>query len=222
MLSAASKKVAPLFYPLGLKPENWPGAVGLFTGLFAKESVVGTLDTLYTQMAATENRATESATEPEPFFFWAGIADAFKEIPKGFKGFANQLRNPLGVDDTDELDDAQIAAEKLGVQSSTVTALSRYFDGKVGAIAYLLFILIYAPCVAAIAAIYRETNLRWTIFGVSYLTSLAWIISTSFYQIGTFARHPATSAGWIAFCTAALFALYFGLRIKGRSTAQAV
>ena len=63
--------------------------------------------------------------------------------------------------------------------------------------AYLLFILIYAPCVAAIAAIYRETGLRWMLFAVFYLTGLAWVTAVLFYQVATFAAHPASSAGWI-------------------------
>ena len=46
-LSVIGKKVTPVFEPLGLKEENWAATVGLFTGLFAKEAVVGTLDALY-------------------------------------------------------------------------------------------------------------------------------------------------------------------------------
>jgi ferrous iron transport protein B len=95
--------------------------------------------------------------------------------------------------------------------------MARHFDGKAGAIAYLLFILIYAPCVATIAAIYRETNLNWTIFAAGYLTLLAWVAGTLFYQFATFGRHPASSAGWIAACIASLVALYGGLRVRART-----
>jgi ferrous iron transport protein B len=35
---------------MGLTQENWPATVGIFTGIFAKEAVVGTLDAMYTQI----------------------------------------------------------------------------------------------------------------------------------------------------------------------------
>ncbi len=215
VLSTVSKSVAPVFYPMGLTEDNWPGAVGLFMGLFAKEAVVGTLDTLYGQIARQEAglQAPEEGAPAEPFDFWGGIGEAFATIPAGFEGFFDSLRDPLGLGAEDSLED---------VDAGTVHAMTRYFDGQVGALAYMLFILIYAPCVAAIAAIYRETNLNWTIFAVGYLTSLAWITSTLFYQIGSYAKHPASSAGWIAFALAALLTMIVGLKLRSRTlTVQA-
>ena len=50
----------------------------------------------------------------------------------------------------------------------------------------MLFILIYFPCVAVIAAIRRELGSRWAIFTMVYTTALAWLISFGFYQIATF------------------------------------
>lgn len=54
-------------------------------------------------------------------------------------------------------------------------------------IAYVLmvFVLIYFPCVAAVAAIKKEANLKWAIFVVFYTTLLAWIVSFIIYQIGS-------------------------------------
>ena len=205
VLSYVSKKVSPVFYPMGLTAENWPGAVGLFTGLFAKEAVVGTLDTLYGSIAAREAAASGNPIEEEPFDFWGGITDAFRAIPDGYRDFVEGLRDPMGL------------SAETEAQDSTVQAMARFYDGKVGAIAYLLFILIYAPCVAAVAAIRRETTLGWALFSVGYLTSLAWLISTLYYQLGTFARHPASSAAWVATCLAAFVALYGGLRIRAKT-----
>lgn len=217
VLSAVSKKVAVAFYPLGMTKDNWPGAVGLFTGLFAKEAVVGTLDTLYAQLAENEAPADAAAEEDEAFDFWGGIAESFAAIPAGFEGFADALKDPVGLQATAEVSRSEDAAEELEVDSGTISVMAKYFDGQVGAIAYLLFILIYAPCVAAIAAIYRETNLNWTIFSVGYLTLLAWLAGMFFYQIGTFTRHPGSSAMWIGIGAALVIALITGLRIRGRT-----
>ncbi|GBU07921.1 ferrous iron transporter protein B and GTP-binding protein [Bacteroidales bacterium] len=54
-------------------------------------------------------------------------------------------------------------------------------------ISLLLFVLIYFPCIATIAAIKNESgSWKWAAFVVFYTTSLAWIISFAVYQIGTF------------------------------------
>jgi ferrous iron transport protein B len=48
----------------------------------------------------------------------------------------------------------------------------------------MLFVLIYFPCIAVVAAINREANWKWALFTVSYTTILAWVVSFLFYQIG--------------------------------------
>jgi len=54
------------------------------------------------------------------------------------------------------------------------------------AYAYMLFVLLYFPCIAAIAAIKQESgSWKWALFTVVYTTCLAWIVSFSVYQIGS-------------------------------------
>lgn len=50
---------------------------------------------------------------------------------------------------------------------------------------FMLFILIYFPCMAAIAAIKKEAGWKWAIFTMIYTTALAWIVSFCVYQIGS-------------------------------------
>ena len=64
-------------------------------------------------------------------------------------------------------------------------------------VAYLLFVLLYFPCVAAIAAVYRETTPGWSLFVAAWTTGLGYLAATVFYQAATFARHPAISLAWI-------------------------
>ena len=52
------------------------------------------------------------------------------------------------------------------------------------AYAFMLFILIYFPCMAVIAAIRKEAGWGWAFFTIFYTTSLAWIVSFCVYQIG--------------------------------------
>ncbi len=53
------------------------------------------------------------------------------------------------------------------------------------AFALMLFILIYFPCVAVIAAIRKELGWKWGAFTMVYTTVLAWLVSFGFYQIGS-------------------------------------
>ncbi len=214
LLTAVGKSITPAFHPMGITDENWPATVGLFTGVFAKEAVVGTLDALYTQLAAAE--AGAGADEEEPFDFRGGISEAFASIPAAFEGFSASVTDPLGLSAAENLEDAEAAAESVEASAGTLGSLQRYFGSRAAAVAYLLFILIYAPCVAAIAAIYRETGFRWMLFAVFYLTGLAWITATLFYQLATFHDHPAFSAAWTAGLAGVIALFYSGLKMAAR------
>ncbi len=50
---------------------------------------------------------------------------------------------------------------------------------------FMLFILIYFPCMAVIAAIRKEAGGKWALFTVFYTTGLAWVVSFCVYQIGS-------------------------------------
>ncbi|MCD6345987.1 MAG: ferrous iron transporter B, partial [Bacteroidales bacterium] len=53
-------------------------------------------------------------------------------------------------------------------------------------LAFLVFVLIYVPCVAVLAAIKRETGgWKWAIFMATYTTALAWIFAFGIFQIGS-------------------------------------
>lgn len=54
------------------------------------------------------------------------------------------------------------------------------------ALSFLMFILIYFPCIAVIAAIKKESGAwKWAIFTIVYTTGLAWLVSFAVYQIGS-------------------------------------
>ena len=198
VLSAIGRSITPVFAPMGLTQDNWPATVGIFTGIFAKEAVVGTLDAMYTQISeVTASEVDTGDGEDEKFDFWGGIYESFATIPENLKGVADTLLDPLGISIGD-VSTVESAAEEQEVALGTFGAMVTLFDGKVGAFAYLLFILLYFPCVAAIAAVYRETNLKWTIFSGLWTTGLAYMAAVLFYQTATITRHPLSSLVWIA------------------------
>lgn len=209
VLSAAGRAITPIFQPMGLTQDNWPATVGIFTGIFAKEAVVGTLNALYSAMGEPEGG------EEEGFSFRGGIEKAFASIPAALSELGGTFTDPLGIGIDEDLTDLDAVAENQEVSKSTFGAMVKSFDGRIGAIAYLLFVLIYYPCLAAIAAIYRETNLKWTIFAGTYLTLLAWTVATLFYQLGTFGRHPGASLMWVIGLAGAFIAFVYALRKVG-------
>jgi ferrous iron transport protein B len=189
-LASMSKVITPVLKPLGVKEENWPATVGIFTGIFAKEAVVGTLDALYTginQQADTGEKATKEA-----FDFWGGISGAFTSVPEKLLGVLDTFTDPLKLSIGD-VSDATTAAEEQKVSASTFGSMVTLFGSQSAAFAYLLFILLYFPCSAAISAVYRETNLAWTAFAGFWTTFLAYLASTLFYQAVNFLAHPGYS-----------------------------
>jgi ferrous iron transport protein B len=209
-LSAIGKTITPAFAPMGISQDNWPAAVGIFTGIFAKEAVVGTLDALYSQMDADAQ-----TDEEESFSLMGGIAEAFATIPDNLVGLAERVLDPLGLSIGD-VSSIEASAEAQAVQAATLGAMVSLFDGRAGAFAYMLLVLLYIPCVAAIAAIYRETNLRWTLFACTWNAGLAYMAATLFYQIATFGRHPVGSMTWIAICGAVFGSVVIALRTIGQ------
>lgn len=209
VLSHVSQTITPAFAPLGIRQDNWPATVGIFTGVFAKEAVVGTLDSLYGTLGDEAAIAAGMAPETETFSFWGNIGEAFATIPANLAEVPSVLLDPLGLS-VGDVSEIETAAEEQAVGVGTFGAMVARFDGKVGAFAYLLFVLLYFPCAAAMGAVYRETNWGWTMFVGCWTTGLAYATATLFYQIGTFAQHPVQSLFWVG-----AVALAFGLTVLG-------
>jgi len=215
VLSEVGRGIAPAFSPMGLDAENWPAAVGIFTGVLAKEAVVGTLDSMYTAMAEAEAAAAgEVAGEATGFSLWGGIEEAFTTIPTNLGDAMGTWGDPLGLNIGD-VSSRETAAEEQEVATGTFGAMAARFDGAAGTFAYLLFILLYFPCTAALAAVYRETTMGWTLFVAGWTTGIGYLVATLFYQAATFASHPGPSMVWIGTLSALFLVVTIGLRWWG-------
>lgn len=216
MLSAVGKSITPLFEPMGVKEENWPAAVGIFTGIFAKEVVVGTLDTLYSQIASAQSTSEGGGqTAEQGFNFWQGISESLATIPPNLADALSTADDPLGVNIGD-VSDAMTAAEAQEVEVDTIAIMAQLFDGQAGAFAYLLFILLYIPCVATIGAIYKELGRFWAVFTVVWTYVTAYAVAVGFYQVATFAQHPGSSSVWITSMGLLMATCYVFLIHKGK------
>lgn len=178
-LASVSRVLTPLLKPIGVHEDNWQATVGLFTGAMAKEVVVGTLNTLYTAEdmheepfdAANFNLLDElggAAGET-----WQSLKDTFS---------LSVLLNPIEA----SKGDGEMASGAMGVMSSK-------FGSPAAAYSYLIFVLLYIPCISVMGAVARESSRGWMMFSVLWGLNIAYSLSTLYYQTVTFSAHPQFS-----------------------------
>jgi ferrous iron transport protein B len=204
-LSQVGRVITPVFEPMGIEKNNWPATVGIFTGILAKEAVVGTLNSLYGQNAAASAAADAAPkeSEEEGFSFWKGIASAAATIPENLSGIWGSLADPLGLSVVNEEEDS---AAKESADGSVYAGLRANFTGgPAQAYAYLLFVLLYLPCVAAFGAMTKEMGIKYSLIAAAYITVTSWSVATLFYQLSL-----GHSALWIIF-PLVLFAAMVGV-----------
>ncbi|SIS82146.1 Fe(2+) transporter permease subunit FeoB [Phaeovulum vinaykumarii] len=218
VLSGIGRTIVPVFEPMGIEEDNWPATVGVFTGILAKEAVVGTLNALYAGIAEDSSGGSDGADsgyDPLP-----ALAEAVASIGTNFADLAGTLADPLGLS-VGDVSSVDLAASAQEVEIGTFGAMQALFDGRVGAFAYLLMVLLYVPCTAVIGAIWREAGARWGAFVVGWTWLMGWGSAVMFYQLGTFARHPSSSAIWVGAICAAFALTFLILRRLGRTADQA-
>lgn len=211
IVGAVSRAATPALAPMGIDEDNWPATVGVVTGVFAKETVVGTLNALYGSLGRGG-----AATEAQPSVR-SEIGAAFATVPANLRTLGDKLLDPLGLRGVGS---RRVAAAQ-GVERGTFTELSRRFDGSAGALAYLLFVLLYTPCAATTGAIRRETTRGWTLFSFAWTTGLAYAVATVFFQLATFGRDPVASTAWIAGVGAVTAVVIGTMRLIGSDRAGA-
>ncbi|OIQ64540.1 ferrous iron transport protein B [mine drainage metagenome] len=208
MLADVGRALTPIFHPMGITQDNWPATVGLLSGVVVKEIVVGTLNSVYDRMGQDNT--------PPAYDFGRDLKAALRTVPVNAKAFFGGVLDPLGFADikTAETDRAAAAA-KTGASSQTLHAMARLFTVP-AAVAYLIFVLLYIPCVNTMAAIQRETGSRaWTVFAVLWGVGLGYGLAVGYYQLATFSAHPAQSLVWVGIVLLALAGAVWWLRRYG-------
>jgi ferrous iron transport protein B len=204
VLSQGAKVVMPLLAPMGVQEDNWQAGVGIITGIFAKEVLVATFNNLYSP------HASEGEAEPSLSQSWQ---DATATIKENLLGIAPD--DPLGFS-VGEISDLNLAAQEQGVELTTYQRMQLAFVSQLGAFSYLLFILLYTPCVAAMGAIKNEVGSRWAGFAAIWSFTFAYLVATLCYQVGTLLVTPVSSSITIALALLTFVLIYFWLKHKGK------
>ncbi|MBV6818775.1 Fe(2+) transporter permease subunit FeoB [Rahnella sp. PD12R] len=179
-LASVSKVLTPVLIPMGVHPDNWQATVGLVTGAMAKEVVVGTLNTLY-----TAEHITSEEFDAANFNLLSELNGAVRQTWQGLKDTfsISVLSNPIEA----SKGDGEMGVSSMGVMSTK-------FGSAVSAYSYLIFVLLYVPCVSVMGAIARETSRSWMTFSIFWGLNVAYSLATLFYQAATFSDHPGHSA----------------------------
>lgn len=175
-LASVSRVFTPLLEPIGVQGDHWQATVGLFTGAMAKEVVVGTLNSLYTAEniqaapfdAAQFNLADELLGAARDT--WQSLVDTLS---------LSMLANPIEA----SKGDGEMATGSMGV-------MSEKFGSPAAAYSYLIFVLLYIPCISVMGAIAREASRGWMGFSILWGLNIAYSLATVFYQTATFSQHP--------------------------------
>ncbi|MFK7760601.1 MAG: ferrous iron transport protein B [Candidatus Midichloriaceae bacterium] len=173
VINVIGRKLTPIFKPMGLQEKNWPATVGIITGIFAKEVVVGTLISLYADRSNDPDLVTNLS-------ILSKYKKAFLSIPKKITGIFTDNFDKLyylGNDDTkkDYFDDNEVS-------NKIIKNILNNFDDKLAVLSYLIFILIYFPCVSVFGVISNEIGKKWAAASALWSTLSAYSVSIIFYQ----------------------------------------
>ncbi|SQI34779.1 Ferrous iron transport protein B [Leminorella richardii] len=203
-LASTSRVITPLLKPMGVSEDNWQATVGLITGAMAKEVVVGTLNTLY-----TAEHITSEPFDYENFNLLTELEGAVTETWDSLKETfsLSALSNPIEA----SKGDGEMEGTSMGVMSSKFGSISAAYS-------YLIFVLLYIPCVSVMGAIARESSKGWMMFSIFWGLDVAYSLAAGFYQVANFSAHPTQStvtiALIVAFNAVLIYALY---RLRDRA-----
>ena len=149
------KAIEPVLEPLGF---DWKMGVGIISGVAAKELVVSTMDVLY---SGEQERFPSAAGDP-------GTASA----------------GTVSSQTTDATAPVTAGSETETVSGDTMlqNALAKTTT-PAAALAFMVFVLLYFPCIATFVAIKNESGgWKWAVISAVYTIVLAWIVAFIVYR----------------------------------------
>ena len=191
-LGRLGRTCEPVFSPLGL---NWKAGVALLSGVPAKEIIVSTLGVLYSEgapAAAQPSGTIEIVAESGEMADTAKLS--INDLPNGKVAVIGGADGPTAIYIAKTADgrpglNPGTAAEDAAADGDEETAnLARRLTASgdfthASALAFLVFILLYFPCIATVAAIGSEAGWRWAVASVAYNTLLAWLAAWAVYHL---------------------------------------
>lgn len=170
--AVVSDGVATIFKPLGFG--EWQMSGPLLTGFVAKEVVVSTMSQIY------DVSGNEEASDELSFF--EGIGEILTGFIDAVWNTIKSIPLIIGID----LFEEDIETEPSGLMAAIQESFDRSSNGHgaLASVAYMAFVLLYTPCVAAVAAAKKELGTKWMWFSVIGQLAVAWVAAFVIFQGG--------------------------------------
>jgi len=168
-----SKAIVPVFSPLGFG--SWEASSALVTGLVAKEVVISTM----TQVYPNADEAIDSVEAPT-------LVEGIREIVTSFGTATLDTIKSLPLIIGINLFDDEDVAPQTSLMASIREGFEESSQGHavLAGLAYMVFVLIYTPCMAAVAAEAHELGMKWAWVSIIGQLGLAWIMAFAIFQGG--------------------------------------
>ena len=172
-IGRVGKAIEPAMEPLGF---NWKMDVGLLSGIGAKELVISTMGVLYAQDASGVEGAAAGAA------LGAGAGDGVASVSQ------EALAAGAGTAADEVAQGAYGTEAGASQEASDDTALQAALKASIptaAALAFMVFVLLYFPCIATFIAIRSETHSWWwAILLCLYTILVAWLCAFAAYRLG--------------------------------------
>lgn len=166
-----STALAPVFAPAGFG--DWQASGALLTGVLAKESVVASLAQLY---VGEEAAAPAEDAGPAP-----SALEDLKAIGGGFVAATVQTGQAVLEVLTPGITLFEREAE---AQDTALTRALRNNYSPLAALSFVVFVLLYVPCMATVAVQIQEFGWRWAALSAVIMLIVPWVMATLLYQSG--------------------------------------
>jgi ferrous iron transport protein B len=171
--AAVAGTVAPVFEPAGFG--SWEAAGSLMSGFVAKEVVIGTMAQVYGVDAIDAGEAESPSTLASLRDLGVGLGGAVVDAAKAIPAMVGV---DLGSEEAEAGPSTLMGSLRLGFEESSGG------HGALAGLAFMVFVLIYTPCMAAVAAIRHEVGPRWMWTSIIGQSLLAWIMAVAVFQVG--------------------------------------
>jgi ferrous iron transport protein B len=164
--------ISTVFEPLGFG--SWEAGGALVTGLVAKEVVISTMAQVY-----------NISTDPEdvaPTTIWQDAGEIITGFGQATIDVLKSIPLIVGIDLFESEAEETSTDLMLAIQTGFETSSGGY--GALAAFAFMVFILLYTPCMATLAAERHELGNKWMWFSVIGQFALAWLMAFVIFQGG--------------------------------------
>lgn len=157
-LKSCGKALSHVTQFMGVKRDNWEASIGLVAGIISKEMILGTTGSLYLLQKKQDNMQDDMQDD--------------------------NVKSDAHTKDIERHDDIYVSGA-LHNSDELGSKMKAGFSSDIASFAYLVFILLYFPCISVFAVIKNEIGLKYSVISAVFSTVFAYFVSVLIYQVGS-------------------------------------